>query len=287
MTGYGSATSPSDQGTLTVEVRSVNSRGLRVIIKGPPGSAGWESELRLIAEKYVKRGRIDMYVRVEDVSGASRQILDEDRVRAIIEACDRLRDEFGVPGELNVTSLLGVAGLLRDGGMGSSVEPNAAIIQDTVARALEGVVEMREREGARLERDMRERVNAIRAAMNGAEELVPERLQKERERLRAAVIELAGKELDDDRLSREIALIADRWDVSEELVRTRSHLEAFEEFLDGEAEPVGKRLGFLAQELQREVNTLGAKANDARISRLVVEAKNEIDKLREQVENVE
>ena len=287
MTGYGSAMSSFDEGAVTVEVRSVNSRGLRVIVKGPSSSVSWESELKPIVEKYADRGRIDLYIRVEDARKTSGPTLDGARARAIIDACAQLSDEFGVQGEVNVASMLGIPGILRDDGFGSGFEPGLEMIHDAVDRALEVVVEMREREGARLEVDLRERVDAIRNALQAAEELAPERLATERDRLRRAVKELTGKGLEEDRLTREIVLTADRWDVSEELVRARSHLEAFEEFLDRDGEAVGKRLGFLAIELQREVNTLGAKANDARISRLVVEAKNEIDKLREQVENVE
>jgi uncharacterized protein (TIGR00255 family) len=287
MTGYGSAMSSFVEGTVTVEVRSVNSRGLRVIVKGPSSSVSWESELKLIVEHYAERGRVDLHIRVEDTRKKSGQILDEDRARAIIDACAQLSDEFGVQGEVNMTSMLGVSGILRDDGVGFRFEPGLEMIHDAVNKALEMVVEMRECEGARLEVDLRERVDAIRNAVHAAEELAPERLAKERDRLQKAVKELTGKELEEDRLAREIVLTADRWDVSEELVRTRSHLEAFEEFLDRDGEAVGKRLGFLAIELQREINTLGSKANDARISHLVVEAKNEIDKLREQVENVE
>jgi TRAP-type C4-dicarboxylate transport system permease small subunit len=129
----------------------------------------------------------------------------------------------------------------------------------------------------------------LRSAVEEVARRAPERLARERERLRAAVAELVeGSALDEDRLAREIALIADRWDIGEELVRTRSHLEAFEEYLEAPPdEAVGKRLAFLVQELQREVNTMGAKANDTAITRHVVEMKNEVERLREQVENVE
>ena len=188
-----------------------------------------------------------------------------------------------------MASLLRVGGIFRKaGGEGTEFEPDPNDVKQAAADALDLLLEMRDREGARLEVDLRGRLAGIRSAVDGAEALAPERLERERRRLRDAVDGLVGKSLDEDRLTREIALIADRWEISEELVRARSHVEAFEEFLEAPAdEPVGRRLGFLVQELQREVNTLGAKANDPRISRLVVEAKNEIERLREQVENVE
>lgn len=289
MTGYGSATVTRERGTVTVEARSVNSRGLKVVVKAPPGGERWEGDLRALAEARARRGRLDLFVRVESMPDAGSTSLDEARVREVLDACARLRDDFGVSGEPDMASLLRVGGIFRKaGGEGTEFEPDADDVKQAAADALDLLVEMRDREGARLEVDLRGRLAGIRSAVDGAETLAPERLERERRRLREAVDGLAGKGLDEDRLMREIALIADRWEISEELVRARSHVEAFEEFLDGPAdEPVGRRLGFLVQELQREVNTLGAKANDPRISRLVVEAKNEIERLREQVENVE
>ena len=289
MTGYGSATVTRAGGTVTVEARSVNSRGLKVVVKAPPGRERWESELRALAESRARRGRLDLFVRVEGASDAEGASLDEARVREVLDACARLRDDFGVSGEPDIGSLLRVGGIFRKaGGEGAEFVPETEDVKEAAADALDLLVEMRDREGARLEVDLRGRLAGIREAVDGAEALAPERLERERRRLRDAVVDLAGRGLDEDRLTREIALIADRWEISEELVRARSHVEAFEEFLEAPIdEPVGRRLGFLVQELQREVNTLGAKANDSRISRLVVEAKNEIERLREQVENVE
>lgn len=293
MTGYGAATATAEEGAITVEARSVNGRGLKVVVKTPPGTESWEPELRALAEARARRGRVDLFVRVESVGAAEGLALDEVRVREVLDACARLRDEFGVRGEPDVNALLRVGGLLaRADAAGPAPVPVADALEEAAsaaaAEALDLLVGMREREGARLEVDLRERVAGVRGAVEAAAELAPARLERERERLRAAVAALAGEGLDEARMLREIALIADRWDVGEEIVRARSHLEAFEEFLAAPAaEAVGKRLGFLVQELQREINTLGAKANDARISRLVVEAKNEIERLREQVENVE
>ena len=289
MTGYGSATVTRGRGTVTVEARAVNSRGLKVVVKAPPGGERWEGDLRALAEARARRGRLDLFVRVENMPDAGSMTLDEARVREVLDACARLRDDFGVSGEPDMASLLRVGGIFRKaGGEGTEFEPDPNDVKQAAADALDLLLEMRDREGARLEVDLRGRLAGIRSAVDGAEALAPERLERERRRLRDAVDGLVGKSLDEDRLTREIALIADRWEISEELVRARSHVEAFEEFLEAPAdEPVGRRLGFLVQELQREVNTLGAKANDPRISRLVVEAKNEIERLREQVENVE
>lgn len=289
MTGYGSATADLGGATVMVEARSVNSRGLRVVVKGPPGTEGLETEMRELIESHVRRGRLDILLRIEERSdeGPSR-VLDEDRVSEILAAMERLRDGFGIGGVPDIATVLGQTGLFIERARDDSEALASGSLAGPVGTALAELVRMREAEGERLAADLRERLAGIAAGLDAAEALAPERLERERERLLQAVEEVAGKGFDDDRVAREVALIADRWDVGEELVRARSHLEAFEEYLDEPAdEPVGKRLGFLVQELQREVNTLGAKANDPRISRHVVEMKNEIEKLREQVENIE
>ncbi|MCG8467408.1 MAG: YicC family protein [Gemmatimonadetes bacterium] len=288
MTGYGSGTATGEEGVVAVETRSVNSRGLKVVVKGPQGSEAWELELRELIERYAKRGRVDVFIRVEETPGSGGRHFDAARVQELLDAAARLRDDFDVGGEIDVGFLLGAGGVLREGTPDERFQPEYRTVATAVEEALGELVAMRAREGERLAADLRERLDGLRRAVDGAEEVAPRRLERERSRIQAAVAELAEKGLDEERLAREIALIADRWDVGEEIVRARSHLEAFEEFLGApNEEPVGKRLAFLVQELQREINTLGAKANDSEISRLVVEAKNEIERLREQVENVE
>jgi uncharacterized protein (TIGR00255 family) len=289
MTGYGAAASMVEDSSVSVEIRSVNSRGLKVVVRGPAGSDAWESELREVVETAVQRGRVDVLIRVETETGLeSGATLDEARVRALLAGLEQLRTRFGIGGEADVATLAGLGGLFRDRPVGALADVPLETVKSVLSEALSGLVEMRVLEGGRLAIDLGERIAGLRAGLHASEALAPERLSRERTRLREAVLELTGRELDEDRVAREIAMIADKWDVGEELVRARSHLDAFDEYLGRpEAEPVGKRLGFLVQELQREINTLGAKANDTRISRHVVEMKNEIEKLREQVENVE
>jgi uncharacterized protein (TIGR00255 family) len=151
------------------------------------------------------------------------------------------------------------------------------------------VVLLREAEGARLQRDLEEHLQAIEEALVRVEANAPERLVAERDRLRTAVAGLIETHsVDEDRLAREIAYLAEKWDINEEIVRFRSHVELFNEALRAEAsEPVGKRLGFLVQEMNREANTIGSKANDAHIAQTAVSLKEEVERLREQLENVE
>ena len=155
--------------------------------------------------------------------------------------------------------------------------------------AAAAAVRMREEEGQRLATDLEERLVGIETAMGGIAAAAPARLVAERDRMRRVVAELLeGHPVDEDRVAKEIAFIAERWDISEELVRLRSHLELFRATVDADsAEPVGKRLSFLIQEMHREANTIGSKANDAAIEHRVIAIKDEIERLREQVENVE
>ena len=167
--------------------------------------------------------------------------------------------------------------------------PDPELVATLAEEAAAAARRMREAEGERLERDLRGRLAAMAALLDRVAERAPVRLLAERDRLRAQVAELSGQvDVDEDRLAREIAYLAERWDINEEIVRFRSHLELFDEALRGDAsEPVGKRLGFLVQEMHREANTIGSKANDAEIAQAAVGLKEEIERVREQVENVE
>lgn len=290
MTGFGSASLELEGGAVGVELRSVNSRHLKLSLRLPNGGDGWEPALRESVAARVNRGHVEVRIWVrEEPSRRPRLEVDEARAEAWLEALGTLRRAFDLPGEPDLELLLRFGDVLREreGTPFEWLEPGD--VRRVVDRALDGLVEMREREGARLEEDLRGRVAGLRAGVERVSGLAPARLRRERERLRAAVEELVGSAaVDEDRLAREIALIADRWDLGEEIVRTRAHVDAFEEYLSvPAAEPVGKRLSFLVQELQREINTMGAKANDPEITRHVVEMKNDVERLREQVENVE
>jgi uncharacterized protein (TIGR00255 family) len=196
---------------------------------------------------------------------------------------------FDLPGTIDLQLLTAFGPLLSEVRVDVAERVDTEELTAAVADALSELVDMREAEGDRLDAELRERVAALEAGLERVAPYIPARLDRERERLLAAVAELTGgMQLDEDRVAREIALIADRWDVGEEMVRARAHLDAFLELLEAPVEePVGKRLSFLIQEIHREVNTLGAKANDTSITREVVDMKNELEKLREQVENIE
>jgi uncharacterized protein (TIGR00255 family) len=181
------------------------------------------------------------------------------------------------------------SGLVRapDADRAEDVEPE--LVKELAEAAAAAVVELREAEGERLEADFVGRLSAIGELLAAVEERAPGRLTAQRDRLREQVRELTEQvEVDEDRLAREIAYLAERWDINEEIVRFRSHVDLFREALEGDgSEPVGKRLGFLVQEMNREANTIASKANDARVAHAAMALKEEIERIREQVENVE
>lgn len=290
MTGFGSASVDADGTSVEAEVRSVNARHLRVDLGLPRGADEWEPRLRELVGGRVERGRVNVAVRVEGDAGGPSLELDEDRVEAYLSAFRRLKDEYDLPGRPDLQLLVRAGGVLRERRTTAAETVDPDTVEAVVDRALDGMVRMREREGERLQDDLRARIDAVDEGLDRVEELAPRRLERERRRLREAASELV-EEVDggdEDRIAREIAVLADKWDVGEEVVRARSHVESFRELLAAPSdEAVGKRLKFLVQELHREINTTGAKANDAEISREVVEMKNEIEGLREQIENVE
>ena len=295
MTGFGSASATADGVDLSIELRSVNSRHLKLHFRLPPGTERWEDALREEIAAQVRRGHVDVTLRMGaptgEVGGGAAPVyrLDEARAGAYIEALRDLQERWGLGGAVDIALLARCERLLVE----TSSDPVEAVSEEALRQVARGavaqLVEMRVREGERLSEDLAGRVGALRAGLSEVEALAPQRLERESQRLRRSIRELAGDiEVEPDRLAREIAFIADKWDISEELVRTRAHLDAFGDLLDSPSdEPVGKRLSFLGQELLREVNTIGSKANDATIARIVVEMKNELESLREQNENVE
>ena len=294
MTGFGSASSTADGMDLSLELRSVNSRHLKLHFRLPAGTERWEEVLREELSAQVRRGHVDVTLRIggsgENGAGANPVYrLDEARARAYVEALRDLQERWGLGGEVDIGLVGRYDRLLVEASSDPVEDVSEEALRELATAALAQLVDMRAREGDRLAEDLLGRVEALRNGLTEVEALAPQRLERETLRLRRSIRELAGDvEVDQDRLAREIAFIADKWDISEELVRTRAHLDAFRDLVDAPSEePVGKRLSFLGQELLREVNTIGSKANDAAIARIVVEMKNEVESLREQNENVE
>lgn len=293
MTGFGEAEIAIPAGRLRVELRTVNHRYLNVNARLPMALARWEPEIREWLRGHFVRGHVNCTVRLERENGASAALgirLDAERAAAYVELLKELRERFGLPGEPDLAMLARFGDVfVRDEPDPDQVEVAAEELRSAIDRAAAATTVMRREEGRRLQADLDGRFAAIEESLDEIERIAPSRLEMERDRLRAAVEELAGGVgVDPARLAQEIAMLAERWDINEELVRFRSHISLARDLMDGDAgEGVGKRLSFLVQEMHREANTIGSKANNAGIAHRVVAIKEEVERLREQVENVE
>lgn len=291
MTGYGDAERDTPAGRLRLEVKTVNHRFFNPSVKTPSGFDRFEKAISDVLKRHLARGHISAYLSVNRAIGEAGPgvMVDLERARAYRDALEILKDELNVPGEPDLAMFVRFNDIFRtpdaDRTAGIEVEDIEALA-DEAARAC---LAMRESEGERLEHDLVGRLDAIGVQLDAVEGRAPERLVEYRDRLKAAVVELSAQvDVDEDRLAREVAYMSERWDINEEIVRFRSHIELFREALAGAAtEPVGKRLGFLIQEMHREANTVGSKANDADLAQASVAIKEEIERLKEQVENVE
>jgi uncharacterized protein (TIGR00255 family) len=292
MTGYGAAERETAAGRLRVEIKTVNHDTFRVSMRLPGALEAHETQIREWLRGELPRGHLNYTLRLETPEGEQAErvtlTVDEARVDEYLRAFAELKERFQLPGTIDLAAL----GRYNDIFVRAVAEPPEIAVDDlrevTLAAAA-ATAAMRAEEGRRLAADLEERLAAIEAALLVVAERAPARLTAERDRLRAAIAELAGEvATDEDRLAREIAYLAERWDISEELVRLRSHIDFFRDMMRQEGhEPVGKRLRFISQEMLREANTIGSKANDVGIQHQVVAIKNEIERLREQVENVE
>jgi uncharacterized protein (TIGR00255 family) len=293
MTGFGAAEGRVGDLRVSVELRTVNHRFFTPTIKLPGALGRWEGDVREALRARVARGHVSMFARVErEAAVPSGLRVDDAQLDAYLDAHERMTRRRGTHGvTVDFAGLLRLPGVLVEGGGDDEplAEGTAEELVAIVAEAARALTVMRGAEGARIADVLRERVALMEAAYGRIAERAPSRLVEQRDRLRAAVRELAdGVAVDEGRLAQEVAVLADRLDVSEEIDRFRAHVAAFRGLLDDAgAEPVGKRLGFLLQEMLREANTTGSKANDAGMLAEVVAVKEELERVREQVENVE
>jgi uncharacterized protein (TIGR00255 family) len=286
MTGFGAAEGTVGSARVTVELRSVNHRFFNATIKLPAELSRWEGEVREALRKRLSRGHITLNARV-DRGVAGPPLIDEERFGAYVGLLRDLKDRFGLAGDVDVATVLRMPDVMSSISEGSEGEASAFL--DLVDAAAVNLVNSRSQEGERLGVYLIERLGIIEGALSRITERAPQRLVEQRARTMESIRQLAnGVHVDEQRLAMEIAIQADRLDVQEELSRFGSHVTAFRRSVtDGSDEPIGKRLGFLLQEMLREANTTGSKAYDAVILNDVVTVKEELERIREQVENLE
>ena len=287
MTGFGSAEGKVGSVRVSIELRTVNHRFFNPSIKLPAAFSKWEGDVREMLRQQIARGHMALTARVDRDSAPGGGI-NERRFGDYVSVLRGLQEKYGLSAELDAATVLSLPDVVdaipRDEDDGTVGELLAV-----VDRAVKALRTMRSDEGTRLAGFLRERITFVDDCVNKIAERAPIRLTEHGARLRKSVRDLAGaNNVDPQRLAQEVAILADRMDISEEIDRFRAHIEAFGTSVDDSgSDAVGKRLGFLLQEMVREANTMGSKAGDAPILSYVVGIKEELEKIREQVENVE
>lgn len=287
MTGFGRADVTTDEASVSAEITGVNGRYLDVVIKLPQEAGGLEVVLRRSIKEKVRRGRVSANVSVQRTNAAANVTVDDDAAQQYVAITTALADRLGIPNDLTLTSILSYPGVLRTQEQSPADEDECAAIEKAVLLALDEFQSMRRAEGEALELELRHRVETVRSTLAEVEQRLPELNREYSERLRQRMAELAADiSLKEERVAMEVAVMAERADVTEEVVRLNSHLDQFINLVQGDG-AVGRKLEFLIQEMNREVNTIGAKNRDSAVTGHVLQIKAELEKIREQVQNIE
>lgn len=288
MTGFGRGSATTDEGTATVEISCVNRKQAEIVVLGARELLELEPRIRKAVLTTISRGRVQITIQFETPPGkGAPSRVDLKRVDALQAAFNAISIRLGRAVHLEAADFLRTPGVVELADSTPSPDVAWLAIESALEAAIEQVLEMRAAEGADLARDLRSRLRTLEELALAIAALAPARPERYRElllkRLRDAKLEL---DLADERVVREIAIFADRCDISEETTRLESHFRKFREYM-ADSEPAGRPLDFLCQEIHREFNTIGSKAYDAAIAQHVVEAKTELEKIREQVQNIE
>lgn len=288
MTGYGSAKGSVEGQEITVELKSVNNRYLDCSVRLPRNFLFAEDTVKQAVSAGVSRGKVDVFVSAQTSQDSGTVVsVNEELARGYRDAVARIAETLGLESGLNAFSLARFPDVLTVERRELDKDKAAAALSDITAKAVEEFNAMREREGERLRRDMLGKLETIEGLVSVVEERSPQTVKEYRERLEARLRDiLADRSLDEQRVITEAAIFADRTAVDEETVRLRSHIAQFRTMLE-EGSPIGRKMDFLVQEFNRESNTIGSKCSDASLAKVVVDLKSEIEKIREQLQNVE
>ncbi len=286
MTGFGQGTGRAGESDFRVEIRSVNNRFREVIVKMPRMFLPLEDFIKTLVASRVARGRIEVFVSLEGGNLRSRPSPNLNLARDYLSVLKTLKAELRLEGEPDLAMLAAYRDIIDLADVPPDLDLLRPGLEAALTEALEGLVRMRTVEGERLVADLRERLSALARFTEEMDEAAPAVVEASRKRLQERVENLLGQALEPERLAQEAAILADKADITEELVRLRSHLAQFREFLD-KGGAVGRKLDFLTQEIHREINTSGVKLSQADLGPKVVEAKAELEKIREQIQNLE
>jgi uncharacterized protein (TIGR00255 family) len=292
MTGYGRGEALADGLRLAAEVRSVNHRFCEVSARLPRAFAAFEAEARKIVQDQVSRGKLSVVVTWGQDGDESSEpggtlVLDERAAERYVELLRSVKSKYGLPGDVDLGTIAALPNVFTWQEPGRSSEFYLGLLRAALEKATKDLVRMKETEGEALKKDLSARVELVRSRVARIRQRAPERVRETHEKMKERVRTLiAEAEIPEDRLLMEIALLSDRLDCTEECVRLEAHCDHFLKFLDEESAP-GRKLNFLLQEMNREINTIGSKSNDVPIVEQVVEVKEELERIREQVQNIE
>ena len=288
MTGYGRSQQLADGMNITVEIKSVNHRYFEFSSKLPRSYGFLDEKLKSFFNGKLTRGKMECYVQIEAVEEPDTVIsLNHTLVKGYLDAYKELSETYGLENNIKVSDISRVSDIFTVRKQAADEERIWVAVQTVAQAALEGFIAMREREGARLKADVLSRLDEIISNVEFIEERSPQTVAEYNEKLLGRLKELLGDtHIDEQRILTEAAIFADKIAVAEETVRLRSHISQLRSFLD-QSDAVGKKMDFLVQELNREANTIGSKAQDVEIARRVVSIKAEIEKIREQIQNIE
>jgi uncharacterized protein (TIGR00255 family) len=287
MTGYGRGQVVAESTKVVVEIQSVNKRQTEISISLPSAFASLENDLRAKVDRSLHRGRITVTILATGPTAHVQPLVDQDLANLYLVRFRQLQKELALPGEITIETILRSPGVISSSEQGLLDQSTRTAVNSALDLALQQLLEMRAKEGSNLHKELTRRIRFVRQAIAKIRRLQPRVTKRYRELLFERVKKIGVEiSLDDDRLTKEVAFFAERSDFSEELSRLESHLDQFIETTNKQ-QAIGRTLEFIGQEIGRELNTLGAKANDAEISRIVVHCKAELEKIREQVQNVE
>jgi uncharacterized protein (TIGR00255 family) len=288
MTAYGSAESLKDSLEFIVEIRSGNYRYREIVLRLPQSLQPFEEKVRSVVSSTVKRGRIEVSIQIKDNGNKGLKLeLNRPLVKAYIQVFKDLNEELEFKQRIDPSFFSQLKDIIITKQDSIDIENVWPDLEDVINKAVRSMESMRINEGKALEKDFLERLNKITRYIDEISRRTTVIVESYRDKLRQRINKLIKPiEIDEDRIIQEVALIADKSDITEELIRVESHLEQFRNFINQD-DVIGRRLDFLLQEINREVNTMGSKAADSLVSQLAVEIKAELEKLREQIQNVE
>ena len=288
MTGYGRGEAQGLNKQFTVEIKSVNHRYLEIFIRQPRQYSLLEENIRRLVQKYIQRGRVDVFVKVEETGEKKPEIkVDKEIAIAYHKSLKDLADNLNISPDFNVFQLVSLPEVIKLEEIEDDLEQIWIILQNALTLSLEKLMDMRKDEGQTLELDLQKRVELLHSLSDKIFARSPLVVEEYRQKLQARIKDLLSEyQYDENRLSQEVVYFADKSNITEEVVRLKSHLQQFSKSLNSK-EAVGRKLDFIIQEMNREMNTIGSKANDLEIAQLVVEAKSELEKIREQIQNIE